>query len=347
MRPKNCANKYPSKVVLAVVLGWGLLPWVALAVGREDNGSLQRRVLSEYPQALKVLKVRFAAREGILNYTSSGGNNARDPHLRPATFSFAVKRPRMAKVVRESSIGGSKKQSVTCYNSDYAFQLSKESPDGKYSVRNLHRRESLDDRTLFNSLRINLDAPFKLGFVDMADLMGRQGFTISGVSPLVRGGNKVLKIAFEAPLPVSKRNDGGGYIGWIIVAPDNKWVTLEYEYRPRKGKVVWTGTIDYDGIQEGFPLPKRVIHIAAMQENRKDRMVETSEFEKVSFLSNVPDHQFTLAAFGIPETVVASRSTRGSGVALWLVGLSLCSLILAAILRKLAVSHSETGQSPG
>ncbi len=131
----------------------------------------------------------------------------------------------------------------------------------------------------------------------------------------------MLKIDFEYP---SKR--GGRYEGSLLVSPEEKW-TL-YEYRQTRGAGLRKGTISYEGSHSGFPIPKRVTHSAFKLAQQKLEQVETFDFQDIRF-SDLPEREFTLAAFGFPDVLKPATTLRASHTGYWLVGLALLSLSVA------------------
>ena len=88
------------------------------------------------------------------------------------------------------------------------------------------------------------------------------------------------------------------YTGWVLVAPEEKWVIREYEYSDTQN--VYRGRIEYSPPQDGFPVPKRVVVTHSLAGQQQPSGVDTYEFNELHF-GDVPDVDFRISAFGLAE----------------------------------------------
>ena len=124
---------------------------------------------------------------------------------------------------------------------------------------------------------------------------------------LVKNGKNLLRVEFDRPNAEGREvpkfaRDFGGFEGFFVVCPDEKWVLYEYECREKKGprQSAFTGTVEYEGTRDGHPVPKRAIRQTLRLPERD--VINTTLIEFVDFrFADVPDQDFTLSAFGIAE----------------------------------------------
>ena len=106
----------------------------------------------------------------------------------------------------------------------------------------------------------------------------------------------MLKAEFEMrPLP--NRKGAMSLEGWFTVSPDEAWVLHEYE-NVDQGNISVHGSIEYGGMQGGVPVLRRFTRTATKL--GKLLSSQTYDFEKLDSV-DVPDRDFTLSAFGLPE----------------------------------------------
>ena len=153
----------------------------------------------------------------------------------------------------------------------------------------------------------------------------------------VRLKSGMWKIAQGKPSP--------DYDGWILVEPEKKWVLREYELGHRKQVI--RGLVEYGDPQDGFPLPKRVVIKGFPRGSSEPTFIQIFTFEDLRFV-DVPDGEFTLAAFGLPELGQPgrSRSRYANRTVFWLLGAALVSLVLAVALKYYSGTSRRTPPEP-
>jgi hypothetical protein len=305
-----------------------------------DDVSLKEMVLREYPQALNALENRFLSVKGVVR-SSIAIRRIDGDRLSNETATFECKLPYMSRVVRDREDTQKKKreQLVICYNRDYSFELSKHHTNSGWFIsffeNNLNGKSKLAKGAMFTSLLQYLNAPFLMYVPRLSSLFAEEGFSVRAVTRVRDGDKQMLKVEFDRK-PDSKGRKGSH--GWFVVSPDEAWVLHSFEYQDKNGNS-YSGTMEYAGVERGVPVPKRVVH--TIRGGRDPRpSVFTYDFDELSFV-DVPDRDFTLDAFGLPELAQSGgRSTRGSP-ARWFFALSLAAMAIALIL-KVASSRFKT-----
>lgn len=97
----------------------------------------------------------------------------------------------------------------------------------------------------------------------------------------------------------------GIWKGWIEVAPDEDWAVHGYgSNHPTTGMKGRVHQIDYGEPRDGVPIPRRIT-----VSNPMGTMIQTFEIERVEF-GPIPEREFTLSAYGLPERDVTPARTR-------------------------------------
>ncbi|MBX9788905.1 MAG: hypothetical protein K2Y37_08300 [Pirellulales bacterium] len=128
-------------------------------------------------------------------------------------------------------------------------------------------------------------------------------------------------------------DDGQRYeqYGWLSFYPDRCWALREYSFGakdPNKTRI--RALLDYAGDQEGVPLLKRAEYwYESGPPPRKRSLVQTFEVTEL-VPGPVPEKEFTLAAFGLPEVEQAAPSK----LPYVIVFLGLLALVAGIMLRR-------------
>jgi hypothetical protein len=113
--------------------------------------------------------------------------------------------------------------------------------------------------------------------------------------PRVKDGLNLAHVEFTIEYPSEPPGAVANHYtrGWFDAIPDQGWVIREgVQGTPRMAENV-AFKIEYEGIQDGFPLPKRVTHYSSIGRT-------IAEFDAIRH-ALVPESEFTPAAFGFPE----------------------------------------------
>ncbi len=316
---------------------------VGVAWGQEGDGSLEKRFLSEFPLALQAWEKRMAVAEGKVRCVTDEMATGTAKHS-DVTYSFKCKLPEMAVITSVADVKGRALYRAMGFNTEYSFSLKKAEDRNDYSVEALHHGP---DRTAaYRRLGPLLEAPYLIRPSSMK-MFSSPRFSVRSVRPVVRGDKNLLEIAFDLPAdpqirPRKGAIDIGGYEGSFVVSPDEQWVIYGYECQPKKGILRrFRGSISYRASSDGSPVPKTVLaQTLSMPENNVIR-TDSYDFQDFGFSDRVKEKDFTLSAFGIPESV-SQRPQRAlsGGAAFWLFGLALLALA-AAIAFKAASSRTS------
>ncbi len=323
--------------VLSIVL-------IGIARGQDSSGSLKQRFLKEYPGAIKAWESRFGRSVVRYKYMQDDVSRKDSPH-HETIVSFKCQLPDKAIMTQEArGSGGRPEQSVSGFNDRYAFALKKGEDSRDFSIQSLEmikgsqapRGKSSVTNSILQVFWLPYEIPFKTD-----GMVSNPRFVVRAVSPVSRDGKNLLKVEFDwpshpAPKPSTKKfRESGGHEGFLLVSPDENWVLYEFECRERKGnpRFVWKGTVDYQGALNGFLIPKR----AARQQLKLPggELVSSHSFELLEFrFADVPDSDFTLAAFGLSEQVVQpARVARYHRLGYWFLAFALAALVIAVGLK--------------
>jgi hypothetical protein len=120
-------------------------------------------------------------------------------------------------------------------------------------------------------------------------------FKIKSVTPRVKDGLNLAHVEFtiEYPGEVPGALVGRYTRGWFDAIPDQGWVIREGAQGSLRTAESVAFKIEYEGSQDGFPLPKRVTDYSNLGRT-------IAEFDQIRH-GSVPESEFTLTAFGLPE----------------------------------------------
>jgi hypothetical protein len=317
--------------------------------GQTDDDLLKKRFLSEYRGAIDLWEARFSTAEGVVRFTSDDSSQKDSPH-RVIVYSFKCKLPDMARVIESSDTDGASEQRVLGYNKSTSFVLKRKRGRKEYYIESVDARGS-DRPPVALPLKTYLRAPYATD-ISLLSIVSSPHFSIRAASRVSRDGRDLVRIAFDCPTdpPANPRKgfvDFGGLEGSILVSPSEKWVLYEYDCRSKKGMPMsFKGTVGYEGVLDGFPIPRRVTREKWMK-HPKGEFTESQVYEFLDFRFGSPsDEEFTLAAFSIPDVARPStRSTRSVGLGYWFFALAVVSLA-GAVLFKIASSGFRGGPVP-
>jgi hypothetical protein len=311
------------------------------ASGQINRDLSKQSVLSEYRAAVEAWETRLSRADGVIRLTDGDPANKANPP-RVVLYSFKCKLPDMASETETTESEGLSEQRVRGFNQEYRFSLRKKGGGREYSIDSLEARGA-DHPPISMPMRAYLFAPCAVQVASMMRVVTHPHFSVRDITAVTRDGKTLLRIAFDCPTdPPTKKGfiDSGGIEGSVLVSPEEKWALYEYECRRKKGiPMLYTGTIDYQGSLDGFPVPKRLARQRVVKRPKGDE-VETQAYDFLEFHHTSPrDEEFTLAAFGIPEDVTRPSGPGRKGVlGYWLVALALAALA-AAVFLKIASSR--------
>ncbi|MGO9922023.1 MAG: hypothetical protein ACLQIB_45915 [Isosphaeraceae bacterium] len=319
---------------MLVLLSFGSLFGPDGQSGNALDESLRTAVRVEYPRALKDLEAFYGAAAGEVLATETAPRSKRSP-VTTTIYRFASVAPEFASVTMrrldKQSDQQKMPQAVFCRNKTYSFILQRAPGRAEFSLRQLAKDKKAAAGPLHNNLERYLDAPFSFEHRTVRWVVEQPEFSIRSVAEMARDGKRALSIHFGCPFRDSRQTE---YEGKLVVLPDEKWVAVEFEYlwKDKQGAFLHRGEIEYEGASEGFPIPKRVIHSIFKPDNPTPLGVKTYEFSNMRF-GPLPEKEFTLSAFGLPEIDAVSRR-RAGGMEYWLIGAAILALSIAVMLWK-------------
>jgi hypothetical protein len=321
------------------------------ARGQSNDEQMRKRFLAEYPQACKDWEDRCSNAVGSVNCVDDRTmkNGARHAEV---VYSFECKWPDMARFETRQDEAGQSVGQTEVMNERYSFSLRKTADSKPYFLESVKQSggpkkspEGSHQRVPLSALRTILALPFRTIMLG-TEMVSSPNFVVRAISPLVRDGKNLLKIEFDRPNPpnhVSPKNarDIGGFEGYFIVSPDERWVLYEFECAEKKGspRALNKGSLEYGRVLEGFPIPRRVTQQRLKMPAREVLSSTTYDFVDFHF-ADAPDRNFTLTAFGIGEDAATppSAPARSHSVGYWFLALAFAALT-AAVLFKFASSR--------
>ena len=328
-------------IICASFAGVCLFPYLVISAnGQPEDKALRERVLSEYPRALEALRAHLSKGSGVVVRSVERGIGTNRHRLTVGRTVFESKRPGMARVVsdtdstRDSEKGATSKhtQTVYCYNRDYSFKLSREGGSSAYSIasfeKNVNGKSPMETREMGLRLSMYLDAPTGLYVFPISSILADPRFSLERVSQAVEKNKQLVKIEFN----VKADGQREGYKAWLLVSPAEAWTLYAYDMRTDRNKDHVYGTLEYGEPLRGFATPKRVVHVRDKRGGTTPTEIQTYDIEEIRFV-DVPESDFTLAAFGLPDVQQPGKRSYASQTGFWFLTLSILSLVIAVLFK--------------
>jgi hypothetical protein len=291
-------------------------------------------VLSEYPKAVASMEQSYSRVSGEGDLTMIFKRGLPEEQVKRFHVSFA-RNAKLKKLIRSFDgelPKGSPASEVYCKNSKYSFTLRREANDSPYTVSGFTKTDDKDiDETIEAYLEQYLIGPYAVFGLPMSKIMADPSFAIRSVSEATNAGQKLVRIEYDYhPENILLRS------GWVLVRPDKGWALQEYETRfGDRGRTI-TGTVEYE-TEKGAFVPQRVVQDAPPFLDTKP-FRHTFEFQKIDF-RGLPEKEFTLSAFGLPEMGETGTKDYRSHTTAWIFGGAAVALLVAVIMRKMAVKY--------
>ncbi len=299
-----------------------------------DAQDWHQRLRVEAPKAWQSLEEFAANLEGVYVATTEN-KKAASGEVWPAQkrrVKFRIN-GKMAVIHETSDPAGG--ELVRGLNSRYAFMLSRRSPAAAFTIDRFSQptdktyREFTDD-----SLARDVKAAWYVIARPLTVLLKEPGFVIRKVLPLEREGKTLLRVEYSYKPRPDENPRLAIPSGWVLLDPDNHWCIEESEREVWYGKIA--GTYSYGERVNGFPVLRRY---SLTLSDRQGSVTEiTCEFERIAHRI-IPEHEFTLAAFGLPG-LEGEYSNTGRTWFLLLV-LALVTGLMAIALRRFVKYRSQ------
>jgi hypothetical protein len=329
-----------------------------------------------YQKALARLEAHFASIHGSGRLVDEVGRNAPYHRTESSIVEFARK-PGMYKVLRKEraitpQTGVSPPPDmVGCFNKDMSFRLSKPAGSSSFVVTSSGGVEQRDTSSIRRLMGKFLDAPFASVGIRISDYFSHPGFKLERAEPVTRDNKKLLKLHFRyAHDDREKQGEESGNVTafldtlWVTVSPEENWTIYQEEahyYPAGKAKVapLEAMNVEYTESLAGFLVPRRIefkiinkIFTGEKELKRKDGRIihdgdvtslATFEFDELHF-EELPDSEFTLAAFGLPELGKPETPAARASTTVWYFLAAFVALLLAVGLKYYA-SRAGTPRS--
>jgi hypothetical protein len=306
---------------LVVLLGLG----APCAFSGEAN-SLERRLLEEAPSAWEAYD-RFWL---ILQGSFSGLRVDREPTgtAHRSRSKFVKKQCSGFNLVQiEDWEDDNYSARVAGYNLRYHFVLTREQETKPWVISELKRRSAGDPTNPLARGGLNLGP----NSTEVPMLIKSPNFKLLEVEPARENGDELVKVRFSYT-PDEKNPLRGGS---MLLDPQHDWVVRKGEATRAAGGKEFTSTIEYsyrEGSNHHPILTQSRFQQTTKENNRVFRNNESVQDYDLREQETVPEKEFLLSAFGLPEPPGEGRATPWY---LWLGGAGLACLVLGAIVGRL------------
>jgi len=240
---------------------------------------------------------------------------------------------------------GSWKAQVRGVNSDYSFVLGRDSETKPWVINEVNKRASKslevwnDRKTLLADLVLAPRTPI------LPKVFQSPGFKLVSVTPELLNGKELARLTFTCSPEGNNRLRGG----WVDLDPSTYWVIRRGEVdidfgNKEKHTAKWIAAYDYKEGSNGHPIMTRSMLKGKTWEG--GRIVGEDEYlanDDLKERASIPESEFTLGAYGLPEPMGASSQPRTR----WYIwsGLAGVICIIAGVLlwrRRIGVGLSQT-----
>lgn len=200
-------------------------------------------------------------------------------------------------------------------NANYAFELLRRDANSPWVIVGLipDVREGFrdDDVTKMKYAHVLDDCACLALQVErelLFDMVKAPGFSLGSVTPANRDGIDLVRVDFDFEPPETRNHPVRG--GWVLLDSAKYWTIVEFEVKGAwgDGEGTITGNYQYVVTGGGLPVVRRVTR-RQRAESEVDGPVDHEYLGEGEWFENadVPDSEFTLTAFGLPEPVAAKR----------------------------------------
>ena len=310
----------------AVLLVVAAVAWADRCPAAE--GALKDRLLAEAPAAWRrseeLLTDRLDAEMNIARLEGIGPENKGQAPQRRRLHLLSKGRSRL---VVSGPVDGAPSE-VLGINPRYAFRLGRDGDQSPYFLMYMGNDAEGVAKLMRGAGAYYLDSPWRLFEKDLRLLIAEPGFRIKDVSAVRRGAASLAKLDFDyKPAPSDNTRIRGGS---VLLDPNQHWSVQEADlaFIANRAKI----EVEYGEASDGLPSLRRVtILISSLDGKRVLR--DRCEFESWS-RRDVPDREFTLRAFGLPELDAPPKKAAAIPLNYLLLGLALVFGAIAFFLRR-------------
>jgi hypothetical protein len=232
-------------------------------------------------------------------------------------------------------------------NSRYAFKINRSTTTDPYTVTYYGPRspDFYSVELVQTEMANHLLRAFCVNGMSLDKFLAQSGLSIDKVGPVTEGPSMAW-IRMEFSWLYHEKDPKGQespstslFQGWIDFDPQNHWCVRRYLLQ-------WPGAggkkrghndstiIEYGQPIDGFPIVQRVTSVT-YSNDRTTESRTVSELEEMVHRT-IPERDFTLSAFGLPEVDPELGIEKGGYLWVWLVVLSLLTAVAAVAFAKLA-----------
>ena len=228
------------------------------------------------------------------------------------------------------------------FNPSYSFTLNRRGPDKGWIITDV---ELPDQSNNFSDKRIKFQESqlkdlclcLRLQNLWLPKLIQDPDFKITAIQTQEIDAHTAVRFDFDYPKAEKDYPGDGGFQikgGWMVLDPEYDWILREYigfsqDYtHPRQNYTLHRTLL----IREGTNRHPIVTHATSKIVDKGGELLDTfdSEWQTVE-QSDVPLEEFTLSAFQLPEP--PGTKTEGSRLYLWIAGVGIVCLVIAALIR--------------
>jgi hypothetical protein len=198
-------------------------------------------------------------------------------------------------------------------NSKYSFILQKKTKDAGWVLTELDMK--LHDGRPEATVKMQEEVQeitcvlLAVEYQSLSAILKNPKFVLKDVSPVVSNGRDTVRVAFTADTPPPPASQATPRLdGWVLLDPSRCWIIQEGGFNlfyPGAIKGESTFHNEYREIREGFVIPVRSLwrfkytELGAATSREEERATKFDYFEQDS----IPEAEFSLTAFGLPEPV--------------------------------------------
>jgi hypothetical protein len=229
-------------------------------------------------------------------------------------------------------------------NSKYAFYLSRDDASKDWLLSRLEMSPNKvitqDGKSVFDHVFYQVGSHFRLVQSNLWDLFAEKGFVVTEAANVSHGDQSLVRIDFT--LERTRKGGKDSEQGWMLLDPNHYWCVLEYETKMKSSdsgskaivhvqNKIWSGS-------GSLPILKRTsAKLESFGPDGPDGsrdLVDELDLHQVS----VPEYEFTLSAFGMPEPQGVTWDY-GPPYYLWFAGAAIVALALSFYFRRKAAQR--------
>lgn len=357
-----------------------LLAAVALCEERPSKSMSQLR--TDYQEAVSKLESLFSSVNGSATLTQEKSAGTPEHTIHTTVYDFARK-PGLFKLSMRRRTGATKSRTeggtmqtkalpliVRGFNKATSFELTKKNESSSYAITATGGTSPKEQRLIEGSVSGFLGCAYSIERSSMSALLADPNFVLNKAEDVDFNGKWLVKIHFASKpakspgtpeKPVRYIHDG-----WVLVSPKENLVMYQYEvnYESMPQRELASSSvcsIEYEGSYMGTPIPKRVLTKNIVRVHNPKGEVTTKrgrvyrdgyasstdnmEFDEFNF-GEVPDREFALSAFGLPDVGEPRSGRRGTGGTFWIFLLALGALLASVALKYLSFRNRRAQARP-